>query len=219
MNRNDLFRSFSEIDDQALIRTESYKKRKNTQWILRLMAASLTMVLLVFGASYLLSSDPPNQTPSSWFVITAYAEEGEWTELGLNDGCFNSGPTDQSMFPADVPLFYFVMNPTDWDGYENEYRNFTISVCCNGQPIGSSDDRIQLFHLYATPDSDLPFDHAYEVVGWVEETTDITITVVDQGTGDLVEEIVVTVEPQQDTDAYQLKVTGLKTNLSIGFTT
>lgn len=212
MNNNDLFRSFSEIDERALIETEAYKKRNSTHAIVGLIAASLAIVLLVSGILYLSPADNPNQMPCPWFVVTAQAAEGDWNELGLNDGFFNSGGTNQSfsLFPVDVPLFNFVVKPSDWDNYENEYGKFEVVVSYNGKKVESLDDHVVVFHVFPLYGSNASYE--YHVTGWFERTTDIDITIVDKSTGFVVEGITVNVEPQQDKSVYQLTVTNVETN-------
>lgn len=209
MNESDLFRSFGEIDDQTLIDTETYRKHKNNSVMIRLIAASLTIILMVFGVSFLFPTENPDQTLSSWFVITAYTAEGDWTELGLNDGCFNSGETGQSIFPVDTPVFHFVVNPTKWSNNQSVYGNFSISISCDDQTIASLEDHVTVFHLIPVPGSNASY--GYNVVGWFDKPTNITITVVDNSTGNLAEEITVHIQPEPDTGVYELKVIDIKT--------
>ena len=212
MNKIDLFKSIGEIDDQTLINAEVSQKRKTNRVVVRLIAASLAIVLTVFGISYLFPDDSPSQTLSSWFVITAQAAEGDWNELDLNDGFFNSGGTNQtiSLFPADVPLFEFVIKPSAWDKYQEEYWNFVIEVSYNGNIVDSLDDHIVVFHQIPIAGSDAPYAH--EVKGWVEEPTDIVITISDRESGMLVEQQTVHVCYVPESHAYELTVTNVQTN-------
>lgn len=212
MNKETLFKSIGQIDDQTLIETESYKKTPSNRVAFRLIAASLAIVLMVFGFSYLFPKDQPTQTLSSWFVITAQAVEGDWNELDLNDGFFNSVGTNQSisLFPADVPLFEFVIKPSDWDKYQEEYWNFVIEVSYNGNIVDSLDDHIVVFHQIPIAGSDAPYAH--EVKGWVEEPTDIVITISDRESGMLVEQQTVHVCYVPESHAYELTVTNVQTN-------
>lgn len=210
MNKVDLFKSIGEIDDQTLFNAEVSKNRNANRIVVRLIAASLAIVLMVFGFSYLLPAETPGQSISSWFVITAQAAEGDWNELDLNEGYFNSGGTNQSIFPADTPLFNFVIKPSDWDNYENEYGKFEVVISYNGKKVESLDDHVVVFTafpLYGSNDS-----YEYHVTGWFEKATDIDITIVDKSTGDVVEEITVNVNPQQGENVYMLTVTNVKTH-------
>lgn len=211
MNANDLFRSISEIDEQTLINTEVSKNRNTNRIVVRLIAASLAIVLMVFGFSYLFPAETPGQSFSSWFVITAQAAEGDWKELDLNEGYFNSGGTNQSIFPADTPLFNFVIKPSDWDNYENEYgKFFEVVISYNGKKVELLDDHVvvfTVFPIYGSNDS-----YEYHVTGWFERATDIDITIVDESTGDVVEEITVNVNPQQSENIYMLTVTNVNTH-------
>ena len=212
MNRETLFKSIGQVDEQTLIETESYKKMPSNRVVFRLIAASLAIVLMVFGFSYLFPKDHSSQTLSSWFVITAQAAEGDWNKLDLNDGFFNSGGTNQtiSLFPADVPLFEFVIKPSAWDKYQEEYWNFVIEVSYNGNIVDSLDDHIVVFHQIPIAGSDAPYAH--EVKGWVEEPTDIVITISDRESGMLVEQQTVHVCYVPESHAYELTVTNVQTN-------
>lgn len=213
MNKVDLFKSIGEIDDQTLFNAEVSKNRNANRIVVRLIAASLAIVLMVFGFSYLLPAETPGQSISSWFVITAQAAEGDWNELDLNEGYFNSGGTNQSIFPADTPLFNFVIKPSDWDNYENEYGKFEVVISYNGKKIESLDDHVVVFTafpLYGSNDS-----YEYHVTGWFEEATDITITISDKTTGNLIEVHTVNVCYVADSEAYRLTVTDVRTNDAI----
>ncbi len=212
MNKETLFKSIGQIDDQTLIETEPYKKTPSSHVVFRLIAASLAIVLMVFGFSYLLPKDHSSQTLSSWFVITAQAAEGDWKELDLNDGFFNSGGTNQSisLFPADVPLFKFVVEPASFDNNESIYSQFSVSVSYNNRTVDSLDDHVVVYNIIPLVGSNGAY--GYEVTGWFEETTDVKVTIVDKRTGDLVEEITVNVKPQQGESVYTLTVTNVETH-------
>lgn len=206
MNKNDLFKSIGEIDEQTLHRTECCRKRKAGHG-LGLIAAMLAIVLVVFCFSYLLPTDRP---ASKWFVITAQAVEGDWKELDLNEGYFNSGGTNQSIFPADTPLFNFVIKPSDWDNYENEYGKFEVAISYNGKKVESLDDHVVVFTAFPVYGSNDSYE--YHVIGWFEETTDITITISDKTTDKIIEEQTVNVCYVADSKAYRLTVTNVQTN-------
>lgn len=211
MNRETLFKSIGQVDEQTLIKTESYRKKPRNR-VVRLIAASVALVLMVFGFSYLFPKDQPAQTLSSWFVITAQAVEGDWNELDLNDGYFNSGGTNQSisLFPADVPLFKFVVEPASFDNNESIYSQFSVSVSYNNRTVDSLDDHVVVYNIIPLVGSNGAY--GYEVTGWFEETTDVKVTIVDKRTGDLVEEITVNVKPQQGESVYTLTVTNVETH-------
>lgn len=211
MNRETLFKSIGQVDEQTLIETESYRKKPRNR-VVRLIAASVAIVLMVFGFSYLFPKDQPTQTLSSWFVITAQAVEGDWNELDLNDGYFNSSGTNQSisLFPVDVPLFKFLVEPTSFDNNESIYSQFSVSVSYNNRTVDSLDDHVVVYNTIPLVGSNGAY--GYEVTGWFEETTDVKVTIVDKHTGDLVEEITVNVKPQQGESVYTLTVTNVETH-------
>lgn len=219
MNRNDLYRSFSEVDDETLMRTEIRHTPHRLRPRLRLMVAALALVLCCGGILFWLTFDKPKDDPSSWFVITAYAtDSGDLTELGLNDACFNSGGTGENIFHVDVPVFSFTLSPANWGGNSNKsektYADFDVTVSYNGNMVDPKDKHIIVGLLYPTPGTDAPVRYGYEVLGWFEEPTDITISITDKDSGDLVEELTVNVKYIADSQAYQLTLIEVKTNRS-----
>lgn len=205
MDKNDLFKSIGQIDEQTLINAEVSRKRKAVHG-LRLIAACLAVVLVAFGFSYLFHTD---RSVSKWFVITAQAAEGDWNRLEMNEGFFNSGGTGHGIFPADVPLFHFVIQPSDWNNYENEYGKFEVVVSYNGKKVESLDDHVVVFVLYPLYGSNASYE--YDVTGWFEEPTDVTITIVDKTTDKIIEEQTVNVCYDTSSEAYRLTVTDVQT--------
>ena len=209
MNRNDLFKSFSEIDDEVLLRAECAVAHRTHKHI-GIMAACLALVLCVFGVAFLCKSDNQGGNGSSLFVITAYAADGELKELGLHDGCFNSGGTGTLLFPADAPLFTFAVKPSNWDENQALYANLSITISYDGKTVTSKDDHVVVTHLIPVPGSDAPYE--YEIMGWFEEKTDVTVSIFDKNSGELIEEITVNICYSADSQAYRLTVIDVKTN-------
>ena len=210
MNRNDLYKSFTEVDDDALLRTELPHTTRRAHPHIRMIAASLALVLCLVGISFLLKPDSSKEDTFSWFVITAYAADGGLEELGSNDGFFNSGGTGEPLFGVDAPLFRFTVKPANWEERQEAYSSFVITVSCNGKIVDSLNDHVLVTHLLPAPGSDAPYE--CEIVGWFEEATDILITVSDKETGTLIEEQTVHVCYSPDSQAYQLTVTNVQTN-------
>lgn len=210
MNNNDLYRSFSEVDDETLLRTELHLPTRNAHARIRLLAASLAFALLILGFSFFINRSDSDGGTSPRFVITARAEDGEVAELGLNDGCFNSGGTGETMFQVDAPLFSFVVKPADWEKQPEYYTNVSIVVSYAGQVVDSIDDHVLVAHLIPVPGSGAPYE--YEITGWFEEDTDITITISDNQDGSLIEKLTVHVSYVEQSAAYQLTVTDIQTS-------
>lgn len=210
MNRNDLYKSFAEVNDDALLRTESRHTMHRTHFRMSLIAASLALVLCLCGISFLFNRSRSKDNTFSWFVITAYAADADLEELGLKDGFFNSGGTGEPLFDADTPLFCFTVQPVNWEGNQEAYSNFVLTVSRNGKIIDSFDDHVLVMHKYPVPGSAAPYE--CEVVGWLEEDANIIITISDKETGALIEEQTVHVRYSADSQTYQLTVTNVQTN-------
>ncbi len=211
MDKHDLYRSFCEVDDNTLLETENPPATHRKTFFIKMIAACLTLTLGVLGIYYHFSPVDPNRNVSSWFVITAYAEDGDMEELSLNEGFFNSGGSGEALFGVDVPLFNFKIQPTEREEGKEKYARFDISVSYNGKEVGVGDDHVVVSHLIPVPGSNASYE--YEVVGWFEDATNITITVTNSDTGILIEELTVHVQPLEDSQTYQLTVIEVKTYL------
>lgn len=217
MNRNDLYRSFNEVDEEALLRSELPCSVHRTRPRIRLIAASLALILCIWGAASLLSADDPNSKSATGFVMAAYAVDGNLTELGLNSTClnsyFNSGSSDtRACFPdVDFPLFELIVKPADRD----LYWDTDITISYNGVICDSLvDDHI--FVSYLIPLNAHSAAYQYCITGWFEEETDMTITITDRERGgEMIDEFTVHVCYDADAQAYQLTVTDVQTNSSL----
>lgn len=208
MNKNDLYKSFHEIDDRALLQTEQKATARPSRSALRILAASLALVLCAFGVSALLGGHAVDSTPLSWFVITAYAADGTQEELGLNDGGFNSGPvSDYTLFDTDAPLFSFDIRPSDRSEGDEIYSNYYIAVSCDGKSEDFLGAHVATFHIYYKDGT-----HGCTVMGWLEEPTDILISIVDAASDAVIEEQTVHVRYDADAQAYELTLTDVQTN-------
>lgn len=204
MNRNDLFRSFNDVDDEVLLRSELPPAHR-ARIRIRLMAAALALFLCVIGCAVLLHPGHPGSNPSTWFIVTAYAVNGDRVELDANNECFNSGVSDGSifdaLFPAEVPLFQFTVEPARTD---ND-RHFDLAVSYNGIPMELMESR-HLVVSHMMPVSGFEGSYSYEIVGWCEEKADIAITVTDTERGEIVEAFTVHVRYDTEAKAYQLTI-------------
>lgn len=211
MNKNDLFKSIGEIDEQTLVNAEVRKKRKTSNVVIKLIAASLAVVVMVFGFLYFL---PDDHIDSPLFVITAQAAEGDWSELDMYKGFFNAAPAEnvKSWIPADMPAFSFMIKPSDWGNYESQYGQFGISLSYNNKTVDAWDDHICCYNVYPLAGCADPDRHMYEVVGWFEEETDVIITITETNTGDILQKITLNVQPQQDDGTCKLTVTNIETH-------
>lgn len=212
MNRNDLYRSFNEVDDEVLLQTELPSAAHRTHSYIKVIAASLALIICIAGISFLFRPNEPNSEPSSLFVLKAYAVDGNLTELGENDGCFNSGGSDEGLFDVDVPLFDFIIEPSDMGDGVDTFLNCDIVISYNGVVCDSlEDDHVSVSYLIPTNGAGARYK--YHIWGWFEEETDLTITITDRERGDeVIEEFTVNVCYVEESEAYRLTVTNVRTN-------
>ena len=211
MNRDDLYKSFAEVDDEALAYAELRHTPRRVSSRMRLIAASLALALCLFGISCLVNLNRTQENGVSWFVIVADAADGGPEELHLYDGTLNSGGTGKPLFGVDVPLFCFTVKPASWENNKAAYFGLDISVSRDGKIVDSLDDHMTIMHKIPVSGSDAS-DYERVIVGWVEGSADIVITISEKDTGRLVEEQTVNVRYFPETQAYQLTVTNVQTN-------
>ena len=192
----------------------SKKKRRRDLWI-RIGALAACLSLLVIGGvlgnvfRYTDTPDFPENNIISYFAITAYAANGESTDLGLSYACISSTPEQQgNILGVDMPLFHFDIKPSDLEFNEAVYERFDISISYNGTPVGSKDDHILVAYL-ANAHQSKPY--AYSVIGWFTEPTNVVVTITDKESREIVETITVNVKYLADKKEYELKITNLDT--------
>lgn len=211
MNRYDLYRSFGEIDDEILLRSEARRAPRRLRAVIRAAAAMLALALCAFGVSRALRSGE-TEAAASWFVVTARAEDGALTPLGPEDWCLNSGGGDGNIFGVDVPLFDLVLTPACWEEDKAAYFKLDASLSYNGNTVGAGDGHVGLTHSFPAPGADEPA--RYGVVGWFEEPTDLTVTFTDRESGAVVETLTINVTPAEDLEGYRLTVTEIRSSRS-----
>lgn len=193
----------------------SHKRKKSTwvKWVS--MAACLSLIIAggLFGNIFN-SPDTPDNSILSYFVITAQAANGEITELGLHDSCFNSGTSKENVFGVDMPLFNFSVKPSNLKDNEAIYSQFDISVSYNGTTVGwNKDKHIMVAYLIPTPNSD-ETSWSYSISGWFDEPTNIIVNIVDKESREIVETITVNVNYDADRRGYDLEITNLTTKFN-----
>ncbi len=182
------------------------KRKKNTWAKWASMAACLSLIIAGgFFGNIFNSPDTPDNSVLSYFVITAQAANGETTELGLNDSCFNSGTSTENVFGVDMPLFNFSVTPSNLKNNEAVYDHFDISVFYNGSCVKDKDEHISVAYLIPIQNSNEPW--SYSIMGWFTEPTDILINIVDKDSREIVETITVNVNYDADRKGYELEIT------------
>lgn len=193
--------------------TYTQKRKKNT-WVKYIaIAACLSLIVMggVFGSLFRSPDTPDNENNvMSYFAITAYAANGESTELNVSNSCFSSGTPKYNIFGHDMPLFHFDVKPSDLENNEAVYERFDISISYNGTPVGDKDEHIMVGYLVNIHHSTSK-PYAYSIVGWFTEPTDVVVTITDKESKAVVEEITVNVKYDTNRQEYELKITNLDT--------
>lgn len=199
--------------------TKEKKKKPKSLWIKwGAIAACLCLLVMggIFGNMFRSPDTPdvPQKSILSYFVISAHAANGESTELGLTDSCFNSAPAQQgNVFGVDMPLFCFDVKPSDLENNEAVYERFDISISYNGTPVTVTDKDEHIFIAYlASVHSSQTY--GYSIIGWFTEPTDIIIQIVDKDSREIVETITVNVKYLEDKQEYELELTNITTLFS-----
>ena len=217
MKKEKLYEAIGEIDDNYINDAHLTAKKKSrpvwVKWVS--MAACLSLIIAggLFGNIFN-SPDTPDNSILSYFVITAQAANGEITELGLHDSCFNSGTSKENVFGVDMPLFNFSVKPSNLKDNEAIYSQFDISVSYNGTTVGwNKDKHIMVAYLIPTPNSD-ETSWSYSISGWFDEPTNIIVNIVDKESREIVETITVNVNYDADRRGYDLEITNLTTKFN-----
>ncbi len=200
--------------DEAIIYTAKKKKSTWVKWV----SVAACLALIVMGGilgNVFHAPDTPGSSIASYFVITAYAANGESTELSVADSCFNSSGTPQgNIFGVDMPLFNFSVSPSDLKNNEAIYERFDISVSYNGTLVGGKDEyvmdeHVMIAYLISTTNPDKPW--AYSILGWFTEPTDIIVQILDKESREIMETITVNVKYLADKQEYELEWKNLTT--------
>ena len=217
MTNKELYLELGNIDPdmiEAAAPGKTVQKKAWKKWVA--MAACLALVITggIFGNLFHRSDTSDNDNPvESYFVITAHATDGESTELGVADSCFNSsGQPKENIFGVDMPLFNFSVQPADLKNNEAIYERFEISVSYNATVVGMEgkmDEHIMIAVEMPIQGVDAPW--AYCVFGWFTEPTDIVVTIADKETKEVAERITLNVKYDTSRQVYELKIENLET--------
>ena len=210
-HQENIFHVISDLDPQYIAEAQSAPRRKHVRLYkyIGVAAASLILVAVLLGIPYFFA--PEN--PASYFIITASAENGVLTELGLNEGVRNSAESNinQNMFDVDMPLFEFRLRPSERYRMQT-YYDLDVAVSYDETLVDPGEEHIAVAHLFPVPGSGGIFE--YYITGWFTEPTDITISVTNRKSGEVLEVIAVNVNYIADARVYQLTV--IDTNTAIG---
>lgn len=217
MTNKNIYRSLGGLDPELIEKAapaEKMQKKKNAwaKWVS--MAACLSLIVMVgFLGSVFRSPDTPDVPENnimSYFVITAYASNGESTELSVSSSLLNSGTPKYNIFGHDKPLFHFDVKPSDLESNEAVYERFDISVSYNGTIVDGKDEHILVGFVANVHHSSSKL-YAYSVMGWFTEPTDIIVNIIDKDSREIVETITVNVKYLADKQEYELELTNLTT--------
>ncbi len=207
MDRIDLYRSFGEVDEDILERSQKAGSRRRVFAWAGAAAAVLTVLLGGLAFLGLFDTGSENETPGIPFVITVKAENGETTRLGLNESCYNSAGTEQGDLHNGKPLFNFIFTPEVWQTTDQIYTSFDVKIYMNGCMLGPKDDRVMVGWIVS---SETGNPEGYDITGWVEESTDLMICVCDQKTGQSLETVTLHITYDPGAEAYKLTVIQIK---------
>ena len=201
--------------DEAVNYTAKKKSNAWIKWVSIAACLSLTAMGVVFGNVFRSPDIPdvPKNNVMSYFAITAYASNGESSELNVSDSFLSSGTPKHNIFGNDLPTFNFDVRPSDIKSNEAVYQRFDISISYNGNTVTvtDKDEHIFVAYIYSVQSSQ---SLGYSIIGWFTEPTDVVVTVTDKESKAVVEEITVNVKYDADKQEYELKITKMDTEYS-----
>lgn len=193
-------------------------KRKTKAWVKWVSIAACISLIIggVLGNAFRAPDTPDNGSKVlSYFVISAYAANGESNELTLSNGFLSSSVSGQqgNIFGVDMPLFHFDVKPSDLKNNEAVYQRFDISISYNGTTVTDTDKDEHIFvaYIFSIQSSQ---SLGYSIFGWFTEQTDVVVTITDKESNEIVETITVNVNYIADKQEYELKVTNLSTKFA-----
>ncbi len=203
MDKQELYKSIGQVDDALLERTE---EKRNYRPI-RILAASLVLIIGIAGLSWLFW---PEQSANS-FRVTAYAENGEQTPLPV--GTAVAIPEKKGTSPFSWTkfenVFEIAINPELWDTLGLPDTDFYLKASLSDQ-VGEG-FVMEGRKIPAQEDGTLTGTPTQIVTGWLEESANVTILVVEKASNRLVAQITVHARYLPEQEAYELTVTESKT--------
>ena len=216
MNTKKFSSALGNVDESYINEAASYApKRKKNTWVKWVSIAACLSLIAIGGvlANAFRSPNVPNVPPSSvmsYFTITAYAADGELTDLSVTSSCINSGEPKYNIFGHNLPTFHFEVKPSNLKNNEGVYERFDISISYNGILVDGKDEHILVGYV-ANVNRPTSKPYAYSVIGWFTEPTDVVVTITDKESKVVVEEITVNVKFDAERQEYELELTNLDT--------
>ena len=178
----------------------------------KIAAISACIVLLVMGGFFgivndFLKGSVTNNT-ESLYIIKAYATNGELVEIDPYEGTYNSGYTGENLFGVDFPIFSFDVIPTALAEGKLIGFDIEVSVICDDKY--NEKEHIAVSYLFLRGGNGTLM--GYNILGWFEEPTDITVVLTDKKTQKIIEEITINICYCDDKEAYKLTVIETKTH-------
>lgn len=151
----------------------------------------------------LLETTPSDNGP--YFMLQAYAQNGELKELNLFEGTLNSGSanSETNIFGVDQPIFDFCILLTDGTGKRLSVFDVDVSIYYNEREADLTNDK-HIVVSYMMPLKGNKEPSGYCVSGWFEEPTDIIIKISDKKTGVMLESYTLNVCYFSDREEYLL---------------
>ena len=212
MNERALIEGASSISENTIERFMRYEEKIQTQAksfsFRRLKIAAVTacvsfFILMGIFAFVLPWFETTSNDNGSYFVLKAYAANGELQELNLFEGTYNSGSSDTNIFGVDQPLFDFRILLTDEMGKRMSIFDVDISIYYNESEADLTGDK-HITVSYMMPIKGNKEPSGYCISGWFEEPTDIIIKISDKKTGVTLESYTLNVCYFSDREEYLL---------------
>ena len=218
MNTKKFSSALGNVDESYISEAASYAPRKKKAFVKWVSIAACLSLIVIGGvlANAFRTPDAPNVSPNnvmSYFTITAYAADGESTDLSVTSSCINSGEPKYNIFGHNLPTFHFDVTPSNLKDNEGVYERFDISISYNGILVDGKDEHILVGYV-ANVNRPTSKPYAYSVIGWFTEPTDILINIVEKDSREIMETITVNVKYLADKQEYELELTNLTTKFS-----
>ena len=219
MNDNVLNRCADCVDEKIVEKYLQYEEKIKSvakfsalRYLKIAVAMCTCVIILSIAFVGLMNSFIAKDGEDRYFILKAYATNGELTELNMIEGTFSSGNVDKNIFGVDFPMFNFFITVSDENGDKMSFSDVDIFVSYNGgdDVTTTKDEHVMVSYVFPVQGADKPT--GYCVSGWFENPTDITIRINDKETGETLESYILNVCYLSESGEYLLKIMEMKTN-------
>lgn len=204
-----LYAALSDLDEQYVAEALTSGKRSALPILYRVSAIAATIILIISafcGINALKDNDLNSDQFTGFPLFSVGASSGVtdpfWEEMiKPHDPEYEPKP----MF-GDHPTFNFTVNLKGWRPEDGIIANkYTLTIYYNDTVVDEHTWNDEHIAYFVSLGENIP--SAYNVLGWFDEPTDVTFSLIDKETNTVIQEQVVHIEYLEDQGKYEIEVT------------